>query len=177
MYLASGAAPVRKMLDRGIPVALGADGSGSNNSQDLLECAKIAALLAKHATGDAQALLPAEVVAMMMSRQDGWAGGPLRDGGTLKPGAPANITIVDLNNARCQPVVSSVASALVYSANGGDVHTVIVDGEILLDAGRVTMLDEAELLETCRVAAGRLMARAGIETHVQHATITGARAV
>ena len=47
MYLASGAAPVRKMLDRGISVALGTDGSGSNNSQDLLECAKIGALLAK----------------------------------------------------------------------------------------------------------------------------------
>ena len=57
LYLASGAAPVRKMLDRGIPVALGTDGSASNNSQDLLECAKIGALLAKHATVDAQALV------------------------------------------------------------------------------------------------------------------------
>ena len=65
MYLASGAAPVRRMLDRGIPVALGSDGSGSNNSQDMLECAKIAALLAKHATGDAQALLPVDVVRML----------------------------------------------------------------------------------------------------------------
>ena len=46
LYLASGAAPVRKMLDRGIAVALGTDGSASNTSQDLLECAKIGALLA-----------------------------------------------------------------------------------------------------------------------------------
>ena len=65
MYLASGAAPVRKMLDRGIPVALGTDGSGSNNSQDLLECAKIGALLAKHAGRDAQALVPADVMRML----------------------------------------------------------------------------------------------------------------
>ena len=43
LYLASGAAPVRKMLDRGIAVALGTDGSASNTSQDLLECAKIGA--------------------------------------------------------------------------------------------------------------------------------------
>ena len=45
LYLASGAAPVRKMLDRGIAVALGTDGSASNTSQDLLECAKIGALV------------------------------------------------------------------------------------------------------------------------------------
>jgi 5-methylthioadenosine/S-adenosylhomocysteine deaminase len=157
MYLASGAAPVRKMLDRGIPVALGTDGSGSNNSQDLLECAKIAALLAKHATGDAQALLPADVVRMLVSRGDTGT----RGRGELAPGAPADITVVDLNNPRCQPV-HSAASALVYNAGGADVHTVIVGGEILLDAGRVTMLDEMALLDSCRDAAARLMQRAGI---------------
>jgi 5-methylthioadenosine/S-adenosylhomocysteine deaminase len=189
MYLASGAAPVRKMLDRGISVALGADGSGSNNSQDLLECAKIGALLAKHATGDAQALLPVDIIRMLTV--DGarlWAGewesgragerekGRRGEGekaspahplaraplyGHLAPGAPADITIVDLNNARCQPV-HSAASALVYNASGADVHTVIVGGEILLEAGRVVALDEAGLFEACRVAADELMRRAGI---------------
>ncbi len=158
MYLASGAAPVRKMLDRGIPVRLGTDGSGSNNSQDLLECAKVAALLAKHATGDAQALLPADVVRMLTL---GGGGAGERRCGVLAVGALADITIVDLNNARCQPVHSAV-SALVYNASGADVHTVIVGGEILLDAGRMTMLDEAELLEASRRAAADLMRRAGI---------------
>ena len=75
--------------------------------------------------------------------------------------APADITIVNLNNARCQPV-HSAASALLYNASGADVHTVIVGGEILLDAGRVVGLDEAELFESCRVAADGLMRRAGI---------------
>jgi cytosine/adenosine deaminase-related metal-dependent hydrolase len=69
---------------------------------------------------------------------------------------------VNLDNARCQPVVSSAASALVYNASGADVHTVIVGGEILLDADRVTMLDEGELLEASRRAADDLMRRAGI---------------
>lgn len=155
MYLASGAAPVRKMLDRGIPVRLGTDGSGSNNSQDLLESAKIAALLAKHVTGDAQALLPADIVPMLV---------PIRGEGRALPqvwlsvGGPADVTIVDLNNARCQPV-HSVASALVYNASGADVHTVIVGGQILLDGGRVTTVDEAELFDECRAAAARLMER------------------
>ncbi len=170
MYLASGAAPVRKMLDRRIPVALGTDGSGSNNSQDLLECAKITALLAKHATGDAQALLPRDVLRMLTT--DGarlWGDGrgnthyATRNtpGGQLAPGAPADITIVNLDNVRCQPV-HSAASALVYNASGTDVHTVIVAGEILLDAGRVTMLDEASLLEVSRKVTHDLMRRAGV---------------
>ena len=181
MYLASGAAPVRKMLDRDISIALGTDGSGSNNSQDLLECAKIGALLAKHATGDAQALLPADIIRMLTvdgarlwgpERENGRMGEgekpsptpPLPHSllpGHLAPGAPADITIVNLNNARCQPV-HSAASALVYNASGADVHTVIVGGEILLDAGRVVGLDEAGLFESCRVAADDLMRRAGI---------------
>ncbi len=81
----------------------------------------------------------------------------------MEIGAPADITIVNLNNARCQPV-HSAASAVVYNAVGPDVHTVIVGGKILLDAGRVTTLDEAALLEDCRRAAGALMRRAGIQT-------------
>jgi 5-methylthioadenosine/S-adenosylhomocysteine deaminase len=176
MYLASGAAPVRKMLDRGIPVALGTDGSGSNNSQDLLECAKIGALLAKHATGDAQAMLPADIIRMLTVDGARLWGGEWKNGTTgewektsltpplphsLRPGAPADIAIVNLNNARCQPV-HSAASALVYSASGADVHSVIVGGEILLDAGRVVRLDEAGLSESCRVAADDLMRRTGI---------------
>jgi 5-methylthioadenosine/S-adenosylhomocysteine deaminase len=166
MYLASGAAPVRKMLDRGIPVALGTDGSGANNSQDLLECAKIAALLAKHATGDAQAVLPADVLRMMALGSGGaeaqrGRGADAQRGIELVPGVLADITIVNLDNARCQPV-HNAASALVYNASGADVHTVIVGGEILLDAGRVTMLDEAALFEASRRAANDLMRRAGI---------------
>lgn len=151
MYLASGAAPVRKMLDRSIRVTLGTDGSGSNNSQDLLECAKVAALLAKHATGDAQALLPADVVRMICG-----ANGP-----ALRVGAAADVTIINTANARCEPV-HSMASALVYNASGADAHIVIVGGQIVLDAGRVTTVDEVALLDECRKAAAKLMKRAGI---------------
>ncbi len=156
MYLASGAAPVRKMLDRRIPIMLGTDGSGSNNSQDLIEGAKIAALLAKHASGDAQAVLPEDIVRMLITRFHGPA--------ALIAGAPADITIVNLDNARCQPVYSAL-SALVYNASGADVHTVIVAGDILLDAGEVTAVDEATLIEQCRTAAAALLKRTGITCH------------
>ena len=83
------------------------------------------------------------------------------DLGRLTPGTKADITLVNLNNARCMPV-HRPESALVFNAAGPDVHTVMVDGRILLDAGRVTGLDEDDLLARCRRAAQALLKRAGI---------------
>lgn len=159
MYLASGIAPVRKMLERGIPVALGTDGSASHNSQDLLETLKIAVLLAKVSTGDATALLPADALRMVTVAGASLLGQAYT--GQLGPGAKADITLVNLNTVRSMPVYRP-DSALVYNASGPDVHTVMVDGRLLLDAGRVTMLDEAALLEECRQAARHLLKRAGL---------------
>jgi 5-methylthioadenosine/S-adenosylhomocysteine deaminase len=160
MYLASGIAPVRAMLDAGIPVALGTDGSASHNSQDVLETMKTAALLAKVGTGNAMALLPPDVLRMVTSVGAGLLGQPGVTG-RLVPGGKADVTLIDLNNARSMPV-HSPASAVVYNAVGPDVHTVLVDGQILLEAGRVTALDEAALLAECRDAAKRLLKRAGV---------------
>lgn len=159
MYLASGAAPLRRMLDRGVAVALGTDGSASHNSQDLLETLKVAALLAKLSTGDAQALAPLEALRLVTSAKANFLGRD--DVGRIEAGAKADLTLVNLNTARSMPV-HRPESALVYNASGADAHTVIVDGQILLDAGRVTMLDEAALLEECREAARRLLERAGV---------------
>ncbi|MFN2168703.1 MAG: amidohydrolase family protein [Anaerolineae bacterium] len=160
MYLASGVAAVCQMLARGIPVALGTDGPGSENSQDMLESLKMAALLAKVSTCDANAVLPLDL--LRMATVDGARLLGRDDVGRIVPGARADLTIVDLNNARSMPV-HRTESALVYNASGADVHTVLVDGRILLDGGRVTVLDEGALLEECRQAARDLLRRAGVE--------------
>jgi 5-methylthioadenosine/S-adenosylhomocysteine deaminase len=160
MYLASGIAPVGKMLARGIPVALATDGPGSENSQDMLETLKVAALLAKVSSGDANALTPLDVLRMATTGGARLFG--REDLGQITAGSRADLTLVDLDNARCMPV-HRADSALVYNASGPDVHTVIVDGRILLDAGQVTVLDEAALLEECRQAARDLLRRAGVE--------------
>jgi 5-methylthioadenosine/S-adenosylhomocysteine deaminase len=160
MYLASGIPAVCQMLARGIPVALGTDGPGSQNSQDMLESLKIAALLAKVSTCDANAVLPLDL--LRMATVDGARLLGRDDIGRIVPGARADLTMVDLNNARSMPV-HRPESAVVYNASGADVHTVIVDGQILLDAGRVTVLDEAALLEECRQAAQALLRRANVE--------------
>jgi len=158
MYLASGIAPLHKMFDRCILVALGTDGPASHNSQDFLETLKTAVLLAKVSTGDATILPPADALHMVTT-----AGARLlgrEDLGRIVVGCKADITIINLNTARSMPV-HRPESALVYNASGPDVHTVIVDGRILLDAGRVTILDEASLLIECRAAASHLLNRAG----------------
>jgi 5-methylthioadenosine/S-adenosylhomocysteine deaminase len=160
MYLASGVSPVCEMLSRGIPVALGTDGPGSQNSQDMLESLKIAALLAKVSTCDANAVLPLDL--LRMATVDGARLLGRDDIGRIVPGALADLTLVDLNNARSMPV-HRPESAVVYNASGADVHTVLVEGRILLDAGQVTVLDEAALLEECRQAARDLLRRADVE--------------
>ena len=147
------------MLARGIPVAMGTDGPGSQNSQDMLESLKVAALLAKVSTCDANAVLPLDL--LRMATVDGARLLGRDDIGRIVPGARADLTLVDLNNARSMPV-HRPESALVYNASGPDVHTVLVEGRILLDAGRVTVLDEAALLEECRQAARDLLRRAGV---------------
>jgi 5-methylthioadenosine/S-adenosylhomocysteine deaminase len=159
MYLASGVAAVCKMLELGIPVGMGTDGPGSQNSQDILESLKVAALLAKVSTCDANAVLPLDL--LRMATVDGARLLGRDDIGRIVPGARADLTLVDLNKARSMPV-HHPESALVYNASGADVHTVLVEGRILLDAGEVTVLDEAALLEECRQAARDLLRRAAV---------------
>jgi 5-methylthioadenosine/S-adenosylhomocysteine deaminase len=169
MYLASGIAPIPAMVRRGVAVALGTDGSASHNSQDLLETMKTAILLAKTGSADPTALSTLDILRMattvgarIMAGGDGPdLAGPGHDTGRLAPGCKADLTLVNLNRPHIQPV-HRPESALVYNCNGPDVHTVIVAGRILLDAGRVTMLDEASLLGECRRAARKLLHRAGM---------------
>lgn len=159
MYLASGIAPVRQMLDRAIPVALGTDGSASHNSQDLLETLKVAALLTKVSSGEAMAMLPMDGLRMVTTNGARLLGSDYT--GQLRAGARADISLIRLNTVRAMPV-HRPESAVVYNANGPDAHTVLVDGQILLDGGRVTMLDEASLLTECQKTADRLLMRAGV---------------
>lgn len=159
MYLGSGVAPLPAMLSLGIPILLGTDGPASNNSQDTFETMKNAGLLAKVTTTRADVITSQSILRMATSNVALLLG--RRDIGHLQVGAKADITIVNLNAARTVPALCPVRS-LVYSASESNVHTVVVDGRILLDSGRATTVDEAELLCRCRHAAERLYRRIGI---------------
>ncbi len=160
MYLASGVAPVPEMLKKGITVALGSDGPGSNNSQDMMELLKTTALLHKVNTLDAMVLLPQDVL-QMACRGGAKAFGMPDEIGSLEAGKKADITIVDLDTPMAMPV-HSVQSALVYNASTRDVDTVIVDGRLVMENKEILFLDEKELLKKARQVCAGLFERAGV---------------
>jgi 5-methylthioadenosine/S-adenosylhomocysteine deaminase len=155
MKLASGTAPVYKMLERGVNVSLGTDGCASNNNLDLFEEMKTAALLHKLSTGNPTAL-PARQVLEMATVNGAKALGTKT--GMLKVGMKADMIIVDMKKPHLTPCFD-VPSHLVYSAKGSDVRTTIVDGKILMDDYRVLVLDEQKVIEEAQKAAEELVAR------------------
>jgi 5-methylthioadenosine/S-adenosylhomocysteine deaminase len=160
MYLASGVARIPEMVQKGITVALGTDGPGSNNSQDMLETLKTTALLHKVNTLNAMILLP-EAVLRMVCRGGAKAFGLPHEIGSLEVGKKADVVLVDLNTPFAMPV-HRVPSALVYNLNAREVDTVIVNGEILMQRKEILFVDEDALLCEARQACTRLFKRAGV---------------
>ncbi len=139
----------------GVRVVLGTDGPGSNNNLDLLEEMKIAALVQKHRTLDATSLPAHEALALATTN----ASEAFRMGrGTLEPGEPADLILVDLGGASTQPAHDPV-SDLVYAANGSAVHTTICDGRVLMHDRVVEVADEAEIIAAAVKSARGLVAR------------------
>ena len=179
MILASGAAPIAKLqqtamnkpgffkkpglfiagLSQGINLALATDGSASNDGQDMFEMMRLAALLARVTTLDAQAMPPRQVIDM--ATLGGASALKRSEIGRLEIGAKADLVLLDLNAAHIQPV-GDVLAALVYNACGSDVDTVIVDGRVLMQNKQVLGLDENALLAECRERATHLAKRAGV---------------
>jgi 5-methylthioadenosine/S-adenosylhomocysteine deaminase len=157
MKLASGIAPVQKMLERGVNVSLGTDGCASNNNLDMFEEMKTAALLHKVSTCNPTAL-PAHKVLEMATVNGGKALD--RETGMLNVGMKADMIIVDMKKPHLIPCFD-VPSHLVYSAKGCDVRTTIVDGKILMDDYRVLVMDEQKVMEEAQKAAKELVARVG----------------
>lgn len=155
MKLASGIAPVHKMLERGVNVSLGTDGCASNNNLDLFEEMKTAALLHKLSTGNPTAL-PARQVLEMATVNGAKALGT--ETGMLKAGMKADLIIVDMKKPHLTPCFD-VPSHLVYSAKGSDVRTTIVDGKVLMDNYKVLVLDEQKVMEEAQKSAEELVAR------------------
>ncbi|WNY22891.1 5-methylthioadenosine/S-adenosylhomocysteine deaminase [Methanimicrococcus hongohii] len=156
MKLASGIAPIQKMLDAGVKVTLGTDGCASNNNLNMFEEMKTAALLQKVGTMDPTAL-PAKAVVEMATVN----GGRVIDSmtGVLKAGNKADMILVDTSKANATPIFD-VYSHLVYSAAASDVKTMIVDGKILMQDYNVLVMDEKEIMKKANECALSLAERA-----------------
>ena len=158
MKLASGAAPVSEMLGRGVSVSLGADGAPCNNRLDMFTEMRAAALLQKLLKGPEA--LPAPRVLRMATTGGARALGLEGDIGSIEAGKRADLTVVDLSRLHTTPR-PDVVSTLVYAAEASDVRTVLIDGEIVLDDGKLLTLDGREVIAEAETQAGLLLGRLG----------------
>jgi 5-methylthioadenosine/S-adenosylhomocysteine deaminase len=155
LKLAAGIAPVAAMRRQGVAVGLGTDGAASNNTLDILEQMRLAAMLQKHAQADARVLGLDEALAM--ATVDGARA--LRqqaDLGRLAPGFLADLILIRLDGAHVHPV-HDVRAALVYAVRATDVDTVIVHGRVLMEGRRLHTIDKGEVLREVASRAGRLL--------------------
>ncbi|PSP55597.1 S-adenosylhomocysteine deaminase [Halobacteriales archaeon QS_1_67_19] len=149
MKLASGMAPVQRLLDRGVTVGLGTDGAASNNDLDLFDEMRDAAMVGKLAADDASAVPAGRVVEMAT------AGGADALGfasGRVEAGANADLAVVDLEAAHLTPC-HDLVSHLAYAARGADVRHTICDGAVLMRDREVLTLDAAAVRERAETRA------------------------
>ena len=139
MKLASGIAPVSRMLEAGINVGIGTDGPSSNNDLDMWEELRTASLLQKVATLNPCALTAYQTLRMATVHGAKAIG---REGelGVIAPGALADLILVDMRRPHLSPQNDLIAN-LVYCGKTSDVDTVIVDGQVVVKEHQLLMAD------------------------------------
>ena len=149
MKLASGIAPISKLIENDICVGIGTDGASSNNNLDLIEELKTASLLQKVATLNPKVLTANEAIAMGTIKGAEVLG--LDDEiGSIEIGKKADIILVDTNQVNMVPGSSNLSSNIIYSANGSNVDTTICNGKILMENKKLTILNEEEIYNKAR---------------------------
>jgi 5-methylthioadenosine/S-adenosylhomocysteine deaminase len=157
MKLASGVAPLPRMLAAGIKVGLGTDGCASNNNLDIFQEMDTAAKLHKVHQGD-PALSSALQVAAMATKGGAAALGMTQVLGSLEPGKKADLIVIDLNQPHLTPMYEP-CSHLVYAARGADVRDVVIDGSIIMRQRRLLDVDEQEVMAKVREIAEGIRTR------------------
>ena len=140
MKLGNGFAPVPEMLEKGINVCIGTDGAASNNSLNLFHEMSLLALIHKGVKRTPQCISAGETI-RIATINGAKALGLEREIGSLEEGQKADIAILNLNKASLTPRNNLIAG-LSYSANGSEVETVIIDGEITMEDRKILTMDE-----------------------------------
>lgn len=141
LKLASGFCPVARLLDAGVPVALGTDGAACNDGLDMLTETKVAALLAKGVAADAAAL-PAHAALHLATLAGAHALGLAQQTGSLVAGKSADFIAINLDDFATTPV-HDAAAAIVYAATRSQVTDSWITGRPLMRAGVLLTVDEA----------------------------------
>jgi 5-methylthioadenosine/S-adenosylhomocysteine deaminase len=149
--LGAGIAPLRSLLDAGVTVALGSDGICSNDTPRMFDVMHAAGLLHSVSTPDYNSWVTAAEV--LTAATIGGARSALLEHeiGSLEPGKRADLLILDMDTANFSPL-NDVANHLVYCENGSSLETVMVNGEIVVEHGKLARVDERALLAELREA-------------------------
>jgi 5-methylthioadenosine/S-adenosylhomocysteine deaminase len=145
LKLASGIAPVVKMLSKGVKVTFGTDGAASNNDLNILSEISTAAKMHKAVSGDPTAL-NAHQALLMATR---WGAEALGFGtitGSIEEGKSADIVIADITKPHLMPLYD-IYSHIVYAMHASDIETVLVNGRVVLNGRKLTRADESEIME------------------------------
>jgi len=159
LKLASGFAPVQKMLDAGLNVGIGTDGPASNNDLDMFEEIRLAAFVAKCVSNDPTSV-PAATALTMATRLGARALHLGSVTGTLEPGKRADLILVDIsrlhNSPRFRREPDNAYAQLVYAGKATDVSDVMVNGKWLMQDRELLTLDESEITQAAQEYARKI---------------------
>ncbi len=153
MKLGSGIAPLPELLAAGLTVGLGTDGAASNNSLDMFEEIRAAAIIHRGVRQQPDVIRSGQV--LQMATLDGAAAVGFPDAGLLATGRCADVIAVTTSVPHATPVLSP-ASFLTFAARGNDVTHVFVGGQCLMSDGVLTTLDETAVRQRANEAGQRL---------------------
>ncbi|PVH73513.1 atrazine chlorohydrolase/guanine deaminase [Cadophora sp. DSE1049] len=163
--LASGICRLPDLLSSGVNVGLGTDGAPCNNTSDLLQEMKLAAIIHKAKSYD-PTIVSAEQVLEMATINGAKALGLQDSIGSLEVGKKADFVAIDMRRVHLQPYFSAV-SAVVYSVTGRDVEMVVVDGKVVVENGKLQTMDEEQVWIEAERRSHDIVERAGLTEKVK----------
>ena len=148
-----------ELLAKGVKVALGCDSPNNSNHLDIVRAMNMAAIQYKDARQDTR-MIPAEAALEMATIVGAQALGVDGEIGSIEPGKKADLVLFDTQRPEWQALFNPINN-LVYNADGRSVHTVIVDGRVVVDAYRQSFVDEPQLYAKVQEIGEKLQTRTG----------------
>ncbi|MDA1270544.1 MAG: amidohydrolase family protein [Chloroflexi bacterium] len=149
-----------EMLDAGMTVGIGTDAGNNSNILETNRSMYLIAVLYKDARQDSR-VIPAETALEMATIQGAKALGLDHEIGSVEPGKKADLVLYDTRSAEWQTLFNPVNS-LVYNADGRSVHTVMVDGKVVVEDHKPLFVDEWELAQKVQGIGEDMLARTGL---------------
>lgn len=153
--LSSGICDVTKLRKNGISIGLGTDGIGSTTTMDMFEEMKTAAYLQKVNTMEPSSISAYDIL-KMATIEGAKVLGLENEIGTLEPGKKADVIFIKTDKLHMCPA-NDVCANLVYSSNGADVETVMIDGKVIMQNRKMINLDEKQVMRQVKKIAKRLL--------------------